>query len=300
MSRVGFKKSFGAGGMDASTLYSEFYLTLKSHLTTAGFVTLVDDQVDPGFEEYFHFIQAGADGATEHDDVPRWMISFDANGPANCLAAAKFGETKSTVDVVIASDSWGPGEDIELWFAADGAAGWWWLAVMHTDPGAESGYLMDALTIATPVRRYMADQHTGLVARYGLLQLSEMLRRWMPPYAIDAEGIEHTYGSEQTGDLFGAAAFDLFSPLGGTTLLANRHVGSPLPPILAPIFPVHPATPMISASMLGDFLAVMQITDGNTLGNTVLPGWIALTTGDPAVMPAVAVPAPDSFTLIPW
>ncbi len=74
MSRVGFKKSFGAGGMDASTLYSEFYLTLKTHLTTAGFVTLLDDQVDPGFEEYFHFIQAGADGATEHDDVPRWMI----------------------------------------------------------------------------------------------------------------------------------------------------------------------------------------------------------------------------------
>ena len=286
--------------MDASTLYSEFYLTLKSYFSTAGFVTILDDQSDPGFLEYFHFIQAGADVAAEHDDVPRWMISFDANGPTNCYAAAKFGETKSTIDVVIASDSWGPGEDTELWFAADGAAGWWWLAAMHTDAVAESGYVMDALTIATPVRRYAADHHAGVVARYGLVQLTEMLRRWMPPYALDAEGIEHSYGSDPGVELFGAVAFDLFSPLGGTTLLANRHVGSPLPAIMAPIFPVHPAIPNVSAAMLGELVAVMQLTDGNALGNTVLPGWIALTTGDPAVMPAIAVPAPDSFTLLPW
>jgi hypothetical protein len=298
MSRVGFKKSFAAGMMDDVTMYEELYLPLKDHLGQAGFVTVLDDQTEPGWEEYFHFIQAGAPVTAMQDDTPRWMISFDANGPVLCSAHASYGDMVATLDVVMASSDWGMDEDTEIWFAADGAAGWWWLAQFHSD-ATPSGFTLDALIVATPSRRYLADQQTGLCARYGLVQIDATLRRWLVPYAMGADGVSRSLGTVPTDPNFGSPAFDLFSPLGGSTLRAARHTGSPLATVAAPIFPVHPALPQLSAAMLGELEAILQITDGYATGATVVPGWVALTTGDPATVPALALPAPDIFTILP-
>lgn len=299
MSRVGFKKSFPAGSMDETSMYDSLYLPLKTHLGAAGFVTVFDEIVVEGWEEYVHFIQAGAPITAAADDIPRWMIAFDANGPVFCAAHASFGDTVSTLDIAIASSEWGTNDDSEVWFAADGAAGWWWLAQFHVDGASPSGYVLDTLTVATPARRYLTDQQAGLCARYGLVELNSTQRRWLVPYAMGADGVQRLLGAVPSEPNFGSPAFSLFSPLGGTGLLAARHAGSPLPSVAAPIFPVHPAVPQLTAALLGELEAILQITDGHILGATVMPGWIALTTGDPASTPAVALPAPASFTILP-
>ena len=298
MSKVGFKKSFAAGMMDDITMYGELYLPLKEYLGQAGFVTVLDDQTEPGWEEYFHFIQAGAPVDAIHDDTPSWMISFDANDPVLCSAHASYGELVTSLAIPVASSDWGLAADTEIWFAADGAGGWWWLAQFHSD-ATPSGYTLDALTVATSSRRYLADQQTGLCARYGLVQIDATQRRWLVPYAMGADGVSRTLGTVMTDPNFGSPAFDLFSPLGGSTLRAARHAGSPLATMAAPIFPVHPVVPQLSAAMLGELEAILQITDGYTTGATVVPGWVALTTGDPATFPALALPAPDTFTILP-
>jgi hypothetical protein len=294
MSRVGFKMSFPAGGMDAVTMYDDLYARILSYLAGAGFVEVLYDQADPGLEEYFYFIQAGSATTDAHDDVPRWMIGFDANGPVMLSGQTQWGDTKMSTQIAIAEDTWGFDADSEVWFAADGAAGWWWLAQLHVDVAQPTGYVLDALTVGTPIRRYIADRQSGIVARYGLLEIKSAIKRWFPPYAMGADGIE-----QQAASLTGTPFFELFSPLGGSNLLAMRHTGSPLSQLVAPIFPVMPATPALSAALLGELEAIMQITDGHALGATVAPGWIALITGNPATTSAFALPAPDSFTIFP-
>ncbi|TRZ64067.1 MAG: hypothetical protein D4S02_11400 [Rhodocyclaceae bacterium] len=299
MSRVGFKKSFPVGSMDATTVFDSLYQNIKTFLTAAWYVTVVDDVADPGVYEYFYVIQAGAESDAAHDDVPSWMIGFEANAPVICLASARYDDTYSSAGIPIASSDWNGGADSEIWFAADGAAGWWWLAQMHVDAGVPSGYTLDTLTVGSTVRRYLADRQTGIVARYGLVQIDSTRRRWMPAYAIGSDGTELFYGAFGTAPLYGSPVFDLFSPLGGMSLVAFRHPGSVLPLLAAPVFPSHPVGSPVSAAMLGELEAIMQLTDGHVLGDLVVPGWIALSTGDPEATPAVALPAPDAFVTLP-
>lgn len=298
MSRVGFKKAFPVETMDEVSVYQDLYLPLKTHLLQAGFTTVLDDVPEEGMEEYFSFIQAGAAIDTANDDTPRWMISYNGFGPAVCSALSNFGDQVQSLDIAVASSEWNTTGDTEIWFAADGTAGWWWLAQFHSD-ATPTGVTLDTLVVATPSRRYLADQQSGLCARYGLVQIDTTLRRWLVPYAMGADGVSRSLGTVPTDPNFGSPAFDLFSPLGGSTLRAARHTGSPLATVAAPIFPVHPALPQLSAAMLGELEALLQITDGYAMGATVVPGWVALTTGDPATFPALALPAPDTFTILP-
>jgi hypothetical protein len=231
------------------------------------------------------------------DDTPRWMISFDANGPVLCSAHASYGDMVATLDVVMASSDWGLEEDTEIWFAADGAAGWWWLAQFHSD-ATPSGYTLDALIVATPSRRYLADQQAGLCARYGLVQIDATLRRWLVPYAMGADGVSRSLGTVPTDPNFGSPAFDLFSPLGGSTLRAH-------------VIPDRPwrQWPPRSSRCIRHCPSYRQRCWANwkpscrsLMAMPRVPwlcpdGWRS--PPGSATFPALAVPAPDTFTILP-
>jgi len=294
--RVGLKLSAPVGGLDAVNLYTHLYLDIKGALIQSGFVSVFDNMVTSGEEEYFDFIQAGATTDGFGDDMPRWMIGFVSWSPIAVLVQARHGgsEVRITEQIIGASHDLAGTFASQIWFACDGAEGWWWLAQINEDANQPSGRSLVSLIVATPLRRYLVDTTSGVLARYGLFEAKPAadpvpIQRWMPPYAVDRSGTEWN-------DDTGWPNFDLMSPIAGMSLVAQRHPGSPMSQLVAPIFPLPRSDFLMSAAMLGELTAVLNISDGYTHGEAVVPGWIALICGDPATTPAFALPAPETFS----
>jgi len=282
MARVGFKKTFPAGTFDKAAVQGLF-ADLKTFVTNAGFNVLLDtaDGID--------FIRMGSPAGTAHDDIPHWAFSFQDYGTAGAiLAYPVFGNdyldpNAYAPSYTIVHSAWvgDPSPEITLWFACDGAAGWWWLHGTAVDATSATGVTMRFAYAGTTSRRYPSDTHQGLCARYGIW---DGWGDWNTPYARD-----------ETGMIRAGRWAGTWSPFGeGWSFSGKRHAGSPLPKMAVPQFPNRDGG--ISACVLGEFNEILILTDGYAQEETVVPGWIAMT-GDANDQP-YAVPAPESFTVL--
>lgn len=281
MPRVGFKKTWAAGTFDKAAVQALF-AHIKTYVTNAGFNVLLDtvDGID--------FIRMGSPAGTADDDVPHWAFSFQDQDPYGAifaypvygndyLDANAYAHSRTIVHSALVGK---PSPEITVWFAADGAAGWWWMHASQVDTNSTTGVSMLFAYAGTTSRRYPSDTHQGLCARYGIWNA---WGGWDPAYARDEDGVINM--SPRTGT---------WSPFGdGWSFNAKRHAGSPLPKMVVPQFPNRYGG---SACIYGEFNEILVITDGYAQEEQVLPGWVAMT-GDERTQ-HYAVPAPDSFTVL--
>ena len=279
MPRVGFKKTWAAGTFDKAAVQNLF-AHLKTYVTNAGFNVLLDtvDGID--------FIRMGSPAGAADDDVPHWAFSFQDQDPYGAIFAYPvygndyldtnaYAQSYTIVHSGSVSD---PSPEVTVWFAADGAAGWWWLHASQVDTNSATGVSTIFSAGGATSRRYPSDTHQGLCARYGL-------RRgcgdWYPAYARN-----------ESGTVVNNPRTNTWSPFGeGWSLNSKRHAGSPIPKMAVPQFPNRDGG--ISACILGEFNEVLILTDGYALEEIPVPGWIALTGGE--WDQPYAVPAPAQF-----
>lgn len=278
MARVGFKKTWAAGTFDKAAVQTLFG-HLKTYVTNAGFNVLLDtvDGID--------FIRMGSPAGTADDDVPHWAFSFQDQDPYGAIFAYPvYGNDyldeaayAHSYDIVHSAWVGNPSPEMTIWFAADGAAGWWWMHGQVADDETSAGVSMLFPYAGVTTRRYAADTHQGLCARYGLRSWGN----WYPAYALDEEG--NVVSDRHT---------NTWSPFGeGWDFNGKRHPGSPLPKMAVPQFPNRDGG--ISACILGEFNEILILTDGYAQEEVVVPGWIAMI-GDEWDQP-YAVPAPPQF-----
>lgn len=278
MARIGFKKIYPAGSFDKAAVQTLFS-TLRVTLASAGFNVLLDaaDAID--------VIRMGATAGSADDDTPHWAFSFvDWGDQGGIQAWSVFGNTYNdpaalTQSDFMASSGWiSPIQDLTVWFAADGLAGWWWIHGSVTEPESQTGVEMRFAYAGATSRRYPSDTYPGLCARYGIW---DTWGDWYPPYARNEEG------SPQSGIWIGT-----WSPLGeGWSNNGKRHPGSPLPKMAVPQFPSRDEG--VTACILGEFNEILALTDGFAMEEAPVPGWIAFV-GNEWDQP-YAVPAPDNF-----
>lgn len=282
MARVGFKKTYPMGTFDNAALQALFG-HIKAYVRNAGFNVLLDtaDGID--------FMRAGLSAGTAHDDAPHWAFSMQDVGSAswifahpvygeNYLDNAAYAHGKSFLSDAL---FYQPSPEITLWFAADGEAGWWWMHGIVADQASSTGVMMRFSVAGTTTRRYPADTHQGLCARYGIW---DAFGNWEPAYARDAQGVINP--SPWTGT---------WSPFGeGWSFNGRRHAGSPLPKMAVPQFPSRDTG--VTACILGEFNEILILTDGYVQEEVVVPGWIAMTGGDDDQ--PYAVPAPEHFDVL--
>lgn len=281
MARVGFKQTYPAGSLDKAAVLALFG-HLKTFVASADFNVLLDnpDAID--------VIRTGAAAGTADDDVPHWAFEYvDWGADAEIRVYAVYGNhfldaAAYAHSYTLVHTGWfgNPSPEITLWFAADGAAGLWWLHGVEADAGSATGVSMRMAYAGVTSRRYPSDTHQGLCARYGIW---DAWGDWEPAYAKGEDGLIDT--TPWTGT---------WSPFGeGWSFNAKRHPGSPLPKMAVPQFPNRDGG--ITACILGEFNEILVLTDGYTQEEVVVPGWIAMT-GDEWDQP-YAVPAPASFAL---
>lgn len=279
MPRVGFKKTWAAGTFDKAAVQALF-AHLKTYVTNAGFNVLLDtvDGID--------FIRLGSSAGTADDDVPHWAFSFQDQDPYGAIFAYPvygndyLDQSAYAHSYTAVHSAWvgNPSPEITVWFAADGAAGWWWLHASQVDTNSTTGVSMRFAAAGATSRRYPSDTHQGLCARYGIW---DAWGDWEPAYAKDETGVIDM--SPWTGT---------WSPFGeGWDFNGKRHAGSPLPKMAVPQFPNRDGG--ISACILGEFNEILILTDGYAQEEVVVPGWIAMI-GDEWDQP-YAVPAPAQF-----
>lgn len=264
MARVGFKKTFAAGTFDKAAVQTLFG-HIKTYVTNAGFNILLDTASE------IDIIRMGAQAGTAHDDIPHWAFTlYEDNTNGGILAYPVYGNNYLDansrgfpfVDSRAAGD---PPQEFTIWFAADGAAGWWWVCLKMVTPSSSNGVSTISACAGTTTRRYPSDTHQGLCARYGIWYASGS---WCPAYSTDSSGARNDAPWTST-----------WSPLGkGGGLSFKRHPGSPLQKMAVPQFPCREDG--ISACILGEFNEILAITDGYAHEEVVVPGWIALTGGD--------------------
>lgn len=253
---------------------------IKTYLTNAGFTVVLDtaDAID--------VLRMGASAGTADDDVPHWAFTFQDQDPYGVLDVYPvYGNDYLDADAythnyTVIHSAWVqyPSPEITVWFAADGAAGWWWLHGVEADPNSATGITMRFVCAGVTSRRYPSDTHQGLCARYGIW---DTWGDWKPAYATDETGGINTWPWAGTWSPFGE----------GASFNSKRHVGSPLPKMAVPQFPKRNGG--ISACILGEFNEILILTDGYAPEETVVPGWIAMT-GSEGDQP-YAVPAPARF-----
>lgn len=283
MARVGFKKTFAQGTFDKAAVQALF-THIKTYVTNAGFNVLLDTA--SGID----FIRMGSPAGAANDDVPHWAFSFQDQDPFGEISAyTVYGNDYLDANAyanrhTIIHSAWvgNPSPEITIWFAADGAAGWWWIHGTEVNTGSSTGVSMRFAYVGATSRRYPSDTHHGLCARYGIW--SAMMGRWRPAYAKD-----------ETGEINMSAETGLWSPFGeGWSFNGKRHAGSPLPRMAVPQFPNRDGD--ITACILGEFNEILILTDGYAQEEVVTPGWIAMI-GSEWQQP-YAVPAPESFTVL--
>lgn len=280
MARVGFKKTYAAGTFDKAAVQA-LLGSIRSAVASAGFNVLIDTA------EAVDFLRAGSPAGTADDDTPHWALVYtDLGEHGQLLAHAVHGMNyqdagaRSNSNRLIRTASLPqPTPELNVWFAADGQAGWWWLHVSAVEPTSRSGQSFRYTGAGVTIRRYPSDMHQGLCSRYGLW---DALGDWYPAYATQPDGTLNA--SPWTGT---------WSPFGeGWSNNGERHPGSPLPKMAVPQFPNRDGG--ISACLLGEFNEILILTDGYAPEEMVVPGWIAMI-GSESDQP-YAVPAPASFT----
>ncbi len=279
MAWIGFKKTYAPGAFDNAAVLALFDL-LKSTLVTAGFSVKLDTPT------LLEVIQAGA--TTQTDDTPHW--AFEVMGDATSAAIQTHivhGVDFNDPDAIYRQYFVCGGEidapETIVWFAANGVTGGWWLYSIDRPEGYpdNNGNRFKFCRAGATSRRYLADTHQGLCARYGMW---DPYGDWEPAYA------RNVWGDIDTTPWTGT-----WSPLGeGWSNNGLRHPASPLPKLALPQFPNRDGG--ITACVLGELNEILALTDGYALEEVVAPGWIALIT-DQWSQP-FAVPAPDSFTLL--
>lgn len=282
MARVGFKKTYPAGSFSSAAVQALFGL-IKSYVSNAGFNVLINtaDTID--------FIRMGSPAGTADDDVPHWAIKYGDFGTYGVLwANAVYGADCNDPAALaynrnILQSNWlsSPPQELTIWFVADGVEGLWWLNGTEVDAGSASGYSMRFAHAGVISRRYPSDYHQGLCARYGIW---DAWGDWMPAYAKDELGI--TTANIWTGT---------WSPFGvGWTYNGKRHPGSPMPKMAVPQFPNCDGG--VTARVLGEFNGILVLTDGYTLEEQVIPGWMAFIGSQ--WDPPYAAPAPSHFDVL--
>ena len=282
MARVGFKRSYAEGAFDV-TAAQALFAAIKAYLAMAGFTVCLES------EDTIDVLRLGADPALPDDDTPHWafrLVVADTIGEiratpvygANVLDPAARSCERLIVNTTFPGT---PSRALTLWFAADGVAGWWWLHGQVADDETSAGVSMLFPYAGVTTRRYAADTHQGLCARYGL---RSGWGDWYPAYALDEEG--NVVSDRHT---------NTWSPFGeGYNCNGNRHAGSPLARLAVPQFPNRENG--ITACVLGEFNEILVLTDGYAQEEALLPGWIALT-GSEWDQP-YAAPAPAQFDLL--
>ncbi|MFN3980153.1 MAG: hypothetical protein ACK4SA_07210 [Caldilinea sp.] len=281
MARLGFKKSYVAGALDTAAV-AALFASIKTTLIDSGFTVVLDSP------NAIDVVPVGVNAAAPNDDAPHWAFTYDDQGGTGQIqASAVFGVNYldagallNTLTVVNPEWLGSPSPAVTLWFAADGAAGWWWLHALADDANSSTGVNARFACAGVTTRRYPADQYQGLSTRYGLWD------PWGDFYPAYARQID---GSLQAGAWTGT-----WSPFGeGWTNNGQRHAGSPLPKMAVPQFPNRDGN---AACLYGEFNEILILTDGYAQEETVLPGWVAMT-GSERTQP-YAVPAPASFTVL--
>lgn len=282
MARVGFKKSYAAGNFDNAAIQA-LHGHIKTYLINAGFNVIIDaaNAID--------VVRMGFPAGTANDDVPHWAFVYENQAPYGALIGySVYGHDYLASDayanlIMLVHTGWlpNPSPPIDLWFAADGVEGWWWLHGIQADPSSATGVSMSFATAGTTSRRYPADTHQGLCARYAIW---DNWGDWQPPYSLDENGNLNTRPWSGTWSLFGQ----------GWTFNAERHSGSPLPRMAVPQFPNKDRG--ITACILGEINEILVLTNGYTQEEIVVPGWIAMTGSD--TDQPYAVPAPAQFDVL--
>ncbi len=279
MARVGFKKTYTAGAFDLAAA-QEIFAAIKSALIASGFAVLLET------EAMIDVLRLGADPARPDDDTPHWAFRLLVEGSigeiratpvygSNVLDPAALSLERMIVNTTYPGI---PSREVNLWFAADGAAGWWWLHSTVADDETTAGVSVLFPYAGVTTRRYPADMHQGLCARYGL---RSGWGDWFPAYARD-----------ETGGIVSSPRTNTWSPFGeGNSCHGNRHSGSPLARLAVPQFPNRDEG--ITACVLGEFNEILVLTDGYAMEEALLPGWVALTGSE--WDQHYAAPAPAQF-----
>jgi hypothetical protein len=281
MARVGFKNAYAAAAFDKPAVAALFD-SIKTTLIDAGF------QVVLNTPNAIDVVPIGTNAAVPNDDSQHWAIAFEdlgANG--QILASAVFGanylDPGALVNTLaVVSTEWldSPSPALTVWFAADGAAGWWWLHAAIADSNSSTGVDTRFACAGVSTRRYPADHYQGLSTRYGLW---DPWGDFYPAYARQTDGGVDSGAWTGTWSLFGE----------GWSYNARRHPGSPLPKMAVPQFPNRDGN---AACLYGEFNEILILTDGYAQEETVLPGWVAMIGSDNDQ--PFAVPAPPSFALL--
>ncbi len=280
MARVGFKKIFAPGSFDASAI-TVLFAWVRTTLIDAGFTLNIETSTT------LDFSRADATPDDANDDLPHWAFTLTPQGSQTVITAhSVFGAylnapSALSHDTRVAAGGTTPASlpEFTLWFAADGGTGGWWCHINVADANSPTGHSFAFACAGVTSRRYPADLHQGLSARYGL---RTMHGDWYPVYARDESG------AIVTGPWTAS-----WSPLGMSWAYnSKRHPGSALPKLAVPQFPARDGG--ITACLYGEYNEIMSLSNGFTLEERVLPGWMALV-GNDNNQP-YAVPAPDVFT----
>lgn len=276
MAWVGFKQTYAPGTFNAPAVLALFD-RIKGTLVDAGF------SVKSNSPTFMEVMQAGA--TVQTDDTPHW--AFESMGDASSAAMQAHivhGADFNDADAIHRSYFICGGEsgapETTVWFAANGMTGAWWIYGVDRPQGYpyNDGNRMKFCLAGATSRRYLADTHQGLCARYGMW---DPYGDWEPAYARNV-----------WGDIDSSPWTGTWSPLGeGWSNNGLRHPASPLPKLAVPQFPNRDRG--ITACILGELNEILALTDGYALEEVVTPGWIALV-GDNWTQPW-ALPAPDSF-----
>ena len=248
----GLSKTYAAGTFDEDAI-AAFVNLFKMHLTDAGVMWQWDDT------DEFRWGPAGAVSGQRTDDTPFWRISG-----TDFSALAYTGMPDTTVDEQTSTIAFISPQDnpVSLYAAASFREGWWWIAAKDTVSDA-----LVTLIVGASSRRYAYDQVDGLVARYGLINATEgpSWPRFRVPYATDQIDGVRVYDATLT----------LYSPLG--LRRADRHAGSLLPRMIAPLFPITGFSfedyTAYTAACMGELDAAMMATEGYSWAEEAAPGW---------------------------
>jgi hypothetical protein len=276
MARLGLKKTYPNGSFDKAAV-AALYAHLRNAVVAAGFNILLENPTA------VDFIRMGSPAGTASDDVPHWAFEYVDQGSAGELRAYPvFGNhyqdpAAYSHSYTIINSDW-ISDEVTLWFACDGADGWWWIHATQVDLASATGVSMLFAVAGTTSRRYPSDMHQGLCSRYGIW---DNWGDWEPAYALNEDGVVESVPWTGTWSPFGE----------GMSFNGIRHVGSPLPRMAVPQFPNRDGG--ITACLLGEFNEILVLTDGYAQEETVVPGWVAMTGSE--WDQAYAVPAPEQF-----
>ena len=290
MSRVGIYKNYSAGAAP-SDLTALFGL-VRQMIVDAGFNVLSNTATR------IDFMPAGTTPAADTgDDIPHWTLWLDGTTAikGNAIHGLAWDDagvrTGAPATLVTASPQfWDPVDEawydsrLQIWAAADGREGWFWVVAMIWEPD-ESQEVYDtyqAVTVGTRARRLAADLAADNMARYGLFTAAGA---WLPAFARDNAGA------------LAVPSCGWWSPLCANGNGVKRRPSSGLAQLVAPVWPAV-ATSALTASLSGEIEGVMIATDGYAQHGSAVSGWRTYYSEISPQKAPLALLAPSTFTTV--